>query len=202
MQDSRFSNYMNWNKKKEESCEHFVKCYCHLEKKCEHKPDRCKCDHKWEHKHDKCKCEHKWEHRYDKCKCERKWEDKHDKCKCEHKWEDKHDKCKWEHKEEKCHCKKEDRYYDDEDYYYEDDKFKKHKKHHCKGCICHLLRCLSTGAFVDVILAGGGSFAGVYFISLDSKTCCATFFEVDDAAASPLIIDCQQIIAIRSAHPA
>lgn len=33
MQDSRFSQYMNWNQKKEKCCEQYVKCYCHLEKK-------------------------------------------------------------------------------------------------------------------------------------------------------------------------
>ncbi|MGY4795462.1 hypothetical protein ACVNNN_10680 [Lysinibacillus fusiformis] len=164
MQDSRFSQYMNWNQKKEKCCDQYVKCYCHLEKKCEHKQEGCKCKQKpghckWEHKHERCKCKHKDDH------------------------------CKWE-KEDSCSCKKEE-----EDYYEVDYS----KDHHCKGCICHLLRCLSPGAFVDVILAGGGSFAGIYFISLDPKTCCATFFEVDAAAASPLIIDCQQIIAIRSA---
>lgn len=154
MQDSRFNHYMNWNKKKEKSYEHHVKCKCHVEKKCEEKQDQCKCEHKWERKHEKCKCE--WEHKEDKCPCK---------------------------KEEKCYCEEE-------------------QDHRCKGCICHQLRCLSTGAFVDVILAGGGSFTGVYFVSLDPKTCCATFFEVENAVASPLIIDCQQIVAIRSANPA
>lgn len=33
MQDSRYSQYMNWNHKKEKCCEQYVKCYCHLEKK-------------------------------------------------------------------------------------------------------------------------------------------------------------------------
>lgn len=164
MQDSRFSQYMNWNHKKEKCCEQYVKCYCHLEKKCEHKQEGCKCKHKHEH-------------------CQ--WEHKHDRCKCKHK----DDHCKWE-KEDSCSCKKEE-----EECHYEMDYSKDHK---CKGCICHLLRCLSPGTLVDVILAGGGSFAGIFFISLDPKTCCATFLEVD-AAATPLIIDCQQIIAIRRA---
>ena len=166
MQDSRFSQYMNWNHKKEKCCEQYVKCYCHLEKKCEHKQEGCKCKHKHEH-----------------CK----WEQKHQRCKCH----EKDDHCKWEHKEDSCSCKKEE-----EEYYYEKDYSKDHK---CKGCICHLLRCLSPGTLVDVILAGGGSCAGILFISLDPKTCCATFLEVDAAAATPLIIDCQQIIAIRNA---
>ncbi|MEY2373554.1 hypothetical protein [Lysinibacillus capsici] len=148
MQDSRFSQYMNWNHKKEKCCEQYVKCYCHLEKKCEHKQEECKCKQKHEH-------------------------------------------CKWEQKKDSCSCKKEE-----EEYYYEMDYSKDHK---CKGCICHQLRCLSPGTLVDVILAGGGSFAGIFFISLDPKTCCATFLEVDAAAATPLIIDCQQIIAIRNA---
>lgn len=164
MQDSRFSQYMNWNHKKEKCCEQYVKCYCHLEKKCEHKQEGCKCKHKHEH-------------------CQ--WEHKDDRCKCKHK----DDHCKWE-KEDSCSCKKEE-----EECHYEMDYSKDHK---CKGCICHLLRCLSPGTLVDVILAGGGSFAGIFFISLDPKTCCATFLEVD-AAATPLIIDCQQIIAIRRA---
>ncbi len=166
MQDSRFSQYMNWNHKKEKCCEQYVKCYCHLEKKCEHKQEGCKCKHKHEHEH-----------------CQ--WEHKHEQCKCKHK----DDHCKWE-KEDSCSCKKEE-----EECHYEMDYSKDHK---CKGCICHLLRCLSPGTLVDVILAGGGSFAGIFFISLDPKTCCATFLEVD-AAATPLIIDCQQIIAIRRA---
>lgn len=168
MQDSRFSQYMNWNHKKEKCCEQYVKCYCHLEKKCEHKQEGCKCKHKHEHEHEHCQ-----------------WEHKHDRCKCKHK----DDHCKWE-KEDSCSCKKEE-----EECHYEMDYSKDHK---CKGCICHLLRCLSPGTLVDVILAGGGSFAGIFFISLDPKTCCATFLEVD-AAATPLIIDCQQIIAIRRA---
>lgn len=166
MQDSRFSQYMNWNHKKEKCCEQYVKCYCHLEKKCEHKQEGCKCKHKHEHEH-----------------CQ--WEHKHEQCKCKHK----DDHCKWE-KEDSCSCKKEE-----EECHYEMEYSKDHK---CKGCICHLLRCLSPGTLVDVILAGGGSFAGIFFISLDPKTCCATFLEVD-AAATPLIIDCQQIIAIRRA---
>ncbi|WP_342535620.1 hypothetical protein MHI04_09750 [Lysinibacillus sp. FSL K6-1151] len=172
MQDSRFSHYMNWNKKKEKCCEQYVKCNCHLQKKCEHKVEECKCKHKYD--------QYKWEHKQNGCKC----------------WQ-KNEPCQREQKHKHCHCKKEEKYCDEEDYYYEAEHA---KDHHCKGCICHQLKCLSTGAFVDVILAGGGSFAGIYFISLDPKTCCATFFEVAGAAASPLIIDCQQIIAIRSAN--
>ncbi|WP_240186259.1 hypothetical protein [Lysinibacillus fusiformis] len=53
------------------------------------------------------------------------------------------------------------------------------------------------GTLVDVVLAGGFSLADVFFISLDSKTCCATFLEVTDEAATPIIVDCQQIIVIR-----
>lgn len=53
------------------------------------------------------------------------------------------------------------------------------------------------GTLVDVVLAGGFSLADVFFISLDPKTCCATFLEVTDEAASPIIVDCQQIIVIR-----
>ncbi|EAZ84338.1 hypothetical protein AB9L15_11445 [Lysinibacillus fusiformis] len=87
--------------------------------------------------------------------------------------------CKCEHKDEKCPekdcC----------------------SKNECKGCICHQLKCLPIGTLVDVVLVGGFSLADVFFISLDPKTCCATFLEVADVGASPIIIDCQQIIVIR-----
>lgn len=103
------------------------------------------------------------------------WENK-----CEH-------TCKCEHKEEKCPCQKEEKCHEKDCC----------SKSDCKGCICHQLRCLPMGTLVDVVLAGGFSLADVFFISLDSKTCCATFLEVTDEAATPIIVDCQQIIVIR-----
>lgn len=111
---------------------------------------------------------------------------------CEKKCEHKCDKCKCEHKKEKCPCKKEEKCY-------EEDFCSKNK---CKGCICHQLRCLPVGTLVDVVLTSGFSLADVFFISLDPKTCCATFLEVTRGGASQIILDCQQIIVIRRANPA
>ncbi|MGE6513550.1 hypothetical protein [Lysinibacillus sphaericus] len=186
MQDNRFVKHMNWNYNnlnKGDKCSHY-KCYCEYEKKCyckfdkcEHKHDKCKhkCD-KCEHKHDKCWHDHdKCEHKHDKC-----WHD-HDKC------EHKHDKC-W-HDHDKCDCKKKEHKKDKCD-----DKF----DHNCKGCICNLLKRFEPGTLVDVLLSGGGSFLGVIFVSLDPKNCCAYFLEVGAAAAAtPIVIDCQKIDAIR-----
>ncbi|WP_409369658.1 hypothetical protein [Lysinibacillus sp. 38-6] len=113
-------------------------------------------------------CKHmNWNH----CGCEdekKGFEHKENKC-------HKHDECK------KCSCMEEMHWW---------------KEEHCKGCICHLLRCLEIGTTVDVYLSSGGSFLRAVFIKLDSRNCCAYFVE-PGAAAEPIIIDCQKIDAIR-----
>lgn len=108
------------------------------------------------------------------CKCPKKEE----KC-CQRKVE----KCHCQ-KEEKCHCKKEE-------------KCTPRMSSHCRGCICHQLRKLELATTLDIFLSGGISFLGVTFISLDPRNCCAYFLEPGAAAASPLIVDCNKIVAIR-----
>ncbi|MFJ7666356.1 hypothetical protein ACIQXI_04570 [Lysinibacillus sp. NPDC097195] len=105
---------------------------------------------------------------------------KHNEKKCH-----KHEDCKQKHPH--CSCKKEECWKEDRDTC---------KEMHCKGCICHLLRCFEIGSTVDVYLSSGGSFLGVVFIKLDNRNCCAYFVEAG-AAAEPIIIDCQKIEAIR-----
>lgn len=108
------------------------------------------------------------------CKCPKKEE----KC-CQRKVE----KCHCQ-KEEKCHCKKEE-------------KCTPRMSSNCRGCICHQLRKLELATTLDIFLSGGISFLGVTFISFDPRNCCAYFLEPGAAAASPLIVDCNKIVAIR-----
>ncbi|UZM98376.1 hypothetical protein OL548_27380 [Lysinibacillus sp. MHQ-1] len=67
----------------------------------------------------------------------------------------------------------------------------------CRGCICQQLRKLELATTLDIFLSGGISFLGVTFISFDPRNCCAYFLEPGAAAASPLIVDCNKIVAIR-----
>ncbi|WP_107951687.1 hypothetical protein [Lysinibacillus parviboronicapiens] len=207
MKDSRYGKHMNWDYNKKMAKDEKFKCWCECEKH-EEKHDKCKCDHKkHEEKHDKRKCDHK----------------KHEEKKCHHR---KHEKvfidvdvevevdvdvevkkrCK---KKEKDYGHKDDYYYE-EDSYYEDEKYsykeEKSDKHRCKGCACDFLKRLEPGTLVDVFLSGGGSFLNLTFINLDPKSCCAYFLDLDctggsaaAAAATPVVIDCQKIDAIRRA---
>lgn len=90
------------------------------------------------------------------------------------------DKCYY--KQDKCGCRND----------YDFDK----SDHNCQGCICELLRCFKPATLVDILLAGQPDFLQVTFLDLDPKSCCAYFLQAA-APNSPLIIDCQKIIAIR-----
>lgn len=68
---------------------------------------------------------------------------------------------------------------------------------HCKGCICNQLRRLRTQTEVDVFLAGGQVLEDVVFISFDQKDCCAFFTDPTTEPGSTLIVDCEDIQAIR-----
>ncbi|MCE4044479.1 hypothetical protein [Lysinibacillus fusiformis] len=100
-------------------------------------------------------------------------------CKCPKKEE----KC-CPRKEEKCPCQKEE-------------KCTPRMSSNCRGCICQQLRKLELATRLDIFLSGGISFLGVTFISFDPRNCCAYFLEAGAAATSPLIVDCNQIVAIR-----
>jgi len=66
----------------------------------------------------------------------------------------------------------------------------------CEGCVCSQLECFDPGTLVDVYLSNGTSFSGIYFIYLESHNCCAYFLQIGDTAR-PVIIDCQQVNALR-----
>jgi hypothetical protein len=65
----------------------------------------------------------------------------------------------------------------------------------CTGCACDVLRKLSPGSFVNIILKGGDDFleGELTFACFDPKTCCATFI----LDGYPLIVDCEKIAAIQ-----
>ncbi|PUB11736.1 hydrolase [Paenisporosarcina sp. OV554] len=68
---------------------------------------------------------------------------------------------------------------------------------HCKGCVCDQLRRLQTQTEVDLFLSGGQVIEDVIFITFDQENCCAFFTDPTTEPGSTLIIDCQEIIAIR-----
>ena len=67
----------------------------------------------------------------------------------------------------------------------------------CKGCVCNQLRRLSAQTEVDVFLSSGIVLENVLFINLDQKSCCAFFFDPTTTPDSTLIVDCEEIQAIR-----
>ena len=67
----------------------------------------------------------------------------------------------------------------------------------CRGCVCDTLRTLQTQTEVDVFLSGGQVLEDVIFITLNQNTCCAFFNDPTTEPGSTLIVDCQQIQAIR-----
>jgi len=71
------------------------------------------------------------------------------------------------------------------------------EEHRCNGCVCDQLRRLQTATEVDVFLRGGTVLEDVVFISLDRKNCCAIFTDPTTEPGSTLIVDCQEIQAIR-----
>lgn len=75
-----------------------------------------------------------------------------------------------------------------------------HEKKHssrCKGCVCDQLRKLQTQTEVDLFLFGGQVIEDVVFITLDQNDCCAFFNDPTTEPGSTLIVDCQDIQAIR-----
>ncbi|MEK5487055.1 MULTISPECIES: hypothetical protein [unclassified Lysinibacillus] len=77
-------------------------------------------------------------------------------------------------------------------------KKKEQAKKQCDSCICHHLEYFKPGTLVDVYLSNGCQFLSIYFIYLDSQSCCGYFLQIDDQAV-PVMIDCRQIDAIRKA---
>ncbi|MEK4485548.1 hydrolase [Psychrobacillus sp. FSL H8-0484] len=73
----------------------------------------------------------------------------------------------------------------------------KKKCSECKGCVCDQLRRLQIQTEVDVFLLGGQVLEDVVFISIDRKNCCAVFTDPTTEPGSTLIVDCQDIQAIR-----
>ncbi|MEK4761456.1 hydrolase [Viridibacillus sp. FSL E2-0187] len=71
------------------------------------------------------------------------------------------------------------------------------EEHRCNGCACNQLRRLQTQTEVDVFLKGGTVLEDVIFITLDQKNCCAFFNDPETEPGSTLIVDCQEIQAIR-----
>jgi hypothetical protein len=67
----------------------------------------------------------------------------------------------------------------------------------CKGCVCNQLRRLRTLTEVDVFLSGGQVLEDVVFVSFDRRNCCAFFNDPTTEPGSTLIVDCQDIQAIR-----
>lgn len=68
---------------------------------------------------------------------------------------------------------------------------------HCNGCVCDQLKRLRTQTEVDVFLSGGQILEDIVFISLDQNNCCAFFNDPTTEPGSTLIVDCQDIQAIR-----
>jgi len=68
---------------------------------------------------------------------------------------------------------------------------------HCKGCVCDQLRQLVTPTRVNVFLSGGQVLENLVFISLDQKSCCAFFSDSTTDPSSTIIVDCQDIQALR-----
>jgi len=70
-------------------------------------------------------------------------------------------------------------------------------RNRCKGCICNQLRRLQTQTEVDVFLSGGQILEDVIFIAFDRENCCAFFNDPETEPGSTLIVDCQDIQALR-----
>lgn len=67
----------------------------------------------------------------------------------------------------------------------------------CNGCVCDQLKRLQTQTEVDLFLSGGQVIEDVVFITLDQKNCCAFFNDPTTEPGSTLIVDCQDIQALR-----
>ena len=77
------------------------------------------------------------------------------------------------------------------------DKRGKQSSNRCKGCICNQLRRLQTQTEVDLFLLGGQVIEDVVFITFDQNDCCAFFNDPTTEPGSTIIVDCQDIQAIR-----
>jgi len=73
----------------------------------------------------------------------------------------------------------------------------KQSSNRCKGCVCNQLRRLQTQTEVDLFLLGGQVIEDVVFITFDPKDCCAFFNDPTTEPGSTIIVDCQDIQAIR-----
>ncbi|WP_223555508.1 MULTISPECIES: hydrolase [Lysinibacillus] len=69
--------------------------------------------------------------------------------------------------------------------------------HRCRGCVCNQLRKLPVQTEVDLFLLGGQIIEDVVFINFDQKDCCAFFTDPTTEPGSTIIVDCQDIQAIR-----
>ncbi|MEK5147031.1 MULTISPECIES: hydrolase [Psychrobacillus] len=63
--------------------------------------------------------------------------------------------------------------------------------------MCDQLRRLQTQTEVDVFLSGGQILEDVIFIAFDRENCCAFFNDPETEPGSTLIVDCQDIQALR-----
>lgn len=77
------------------------------------------------------------------------------------------------------------------------DKRGKQSSNRCNGCVCNQLRRLQTQTEVDLFLLGGQVIEDVVFITFDQNDCCAFFNDPTTEPGSTIIVDCQDIQAIR-----
>lgn len=66
----------------------------------------------------------------------------------------------------------------------------------CRSCACCILLKLKPGTLVDVYLKNGTHFYNLVFEKF-YKPCCATFIDTENELGSIIIMDCQDIQAIR-----
>lgn len=68
-------------------------------------------------------------------------------------------------------------------------------KNKCEGCACDVIKKLSPGSLVNIVLKGGDEFfdGPLAFARFDHITCCVTFI----LDGYPLIVDCENITAIQ-----
>lgn len=80
-----------------------------------------------------------------------------------------------------------------------DEKENHHEKdtNRCKGCVCNQLKRLQTQTEVDLFLFGGQVIEDVIFITFDQNNCCAFFNDPETEPGSTIVVDCQDIQAIR-----
>lgn len=67
---------------------------------------------------------------------------------------------------------------------------------HCDSCVCKQLRGLSIATVLDVFLTSGEVFAGLVFVNVSHKDCCA-YFNDPAVVGSLIVLSCEDITAIR-----